>query len=280
MSGRSLDQRGFTLMETLVSIGIAAIVLGGLATAVRGQSRSAIFQMGTADMSQNVTGALDLFKRDMRMAGFGMGAIPTATLAPVVVGPPGAGEVYRVLLRGDYSALQCGAGVTLTLCTGAAVTNTITLDVNAPYPAFTAGRWVMIESKILGLAEVRTITAWNSATRVISVTPALAQTYAAGSTVRQIDDLLYVLDTQGVLRRNGSPVADGITAVGALQLRYVLNDGTTVTDPSASLDLLRAATLRLRGEGNTHDGMQPQADVSTEVRIRNLAISSIPVENL
>jgi hypothetical protein len=127
---------------------------------------------------------------------------------------------------------------------------------------------------------VRTITAWDSGTRVIGVSPALTQTYAAGSPVRQIDDLLYVLDTQGMLRRNADPVADGITDVGALQLRYVLDDGTTVTDPSASLDQLRAATLRIRAAGNDHDGMQPQADVSTEVRIRNLAISSIPVESL
>jgi hypothetical protein len=81
-----------------------------------------------------------------------MGAIPTATLAPIVVGPVAAGELYRVLLRGDYSALQCGAGATLTLCTATAAATSITLDVNAPYPTFTVGRRVMIESRILGLA--------------------------------------------------------------------------------------------------------------------------------
>src|SRR6185369_6715040 len=129
----SRDRRGFTLLELLVAIGLAAVVLGGLATAVRGQSRAAIFQIGTADMSQNVRSALDLFKRDVRMAGYGMGAVPTATLAPVVVGPAAAGELYRVLLRGDYSVLQCGVGATLALCTATAAASSITLDVSASY---------------------------------------------------------------------------------------------------------------------------------------------------
>jgi prepilin-type N-terminal cleavage/methylation domain-containing protein len=272
------DRRGFTLLETLVSITIAAVVLGALATAVRSQSRSAIFQMGTADASQNVRGALDLFKRDVRMAGFGMGAVPTATLAPVAVEAAGAGELYRLRLRGDYSVLQCGAGATLGTCTGSGALSTITLDATAaPYPTFVVGRRVAIESKIVGVAEVATITAWNPGTHVISVTPGLTNVYDAGSPVHQIDELLYVLDSQGVLRRNGDPVADQITAVGALQVRYVLADGTTTADPTASLDVLRGATLRLRSTGTTHDGLQPQADVSTEVRIRNLGIATAPV---
>jgi len=135
-------------------------------------------------------------------------------------------------------------------------------------------------SRILGLAEVATISAWNPGTHVLTVTPNLAQTYAGGSPIHQIDDVLYVLDTQGVLRRNGAVVADQITAAGALQVQYVLADGTTVADPSASLGVLRGAAIRLRSVGTNHDGMQPQADATTEVRIRNLGISALPEEDL
>lgn len=275
------DERGFTLIETLVSIGIAAVVLGGLATAVRSQSRSAMFQMGTADVSQNVRSAIDLFKRDVRMAGYGMGAVQTTALEPLVVEAAAAGEKYRVRLRGDYSVLQCGVGAARAVCTATATAGatTITLDATgAPYPTFIVGRRVTIESRILGIAEVKTITGWNAG--VISVDAVLAQTYTAGSPVHQIDDLLYVLDNQGVLWRNGSPVADQITTVGALQMQYVLTDGTVVANPSAVLDKLRGATIRLRSTGTDHDGLQPQADVSTEVRIRNLGISTIPQEDL
>jgi prepilin-type N-terminal cleavage/methylation domain-containing protein len=273
-------ERGFTLPELLVAIAIAFVVLGGLATAVRGQSRSAVFQMGTADMSQNVRSALDLFKRDVRMAGFGMGAVDPATLAPITVQAPGAGELYDVVLRGDYSVLQCGSGATLGICTGSGSLGTITIDASAAYPAFVPGHRVAIESRIFGLAEVATISAWDPGAHALTVTPNLVQTYPVGSPVRQIDDVLYVLDSQGVLRRNGSVVADQINAAGALQVQYVLADGTTIADPSASLPFVRGATLRLRSTGTDHDGLQPQADATTEVRIRNLAISAIPEEDL
>ncbi len=264
-----MNQRGFTLTEMLVSITIAAVVLAGLATTVSSQSRSAIFQMGTADVSQNVRGALALFKRELRMAGYGMGAVPTATLEPVKVEAVGAGEVYRVRLRGSYANAQ-------TFGSAAAGTGSITIDAAAVVPTFTAGRYVSIESPILGTAEVGTIASFNAGTRTITFSPNLVNTYALGSPVHQIEDVLYVLDTQGRLKRNADIVADQITAANALTLQYILTDGTSVADPSANLDLLRSATIRMQASGTTSSGLTPQADLSAEVRIRNLAIATAP----
>jgi prepilin-type N-terminal cleavage/methylation domain-containing protein len=272
---RRARERGFTLMELLVAITIAAVVLTGLATAVQSQSRSAIFTLGSADMSQDVRSAINLFKRDVRMAGYNLGAVPTATLAPVVVNANGAGELYHITLRGNYQNVSS---------TGSAVagSSTITLDATA-VPAcgtvtFTVGKRVTIESKILGVAEVTTISGVNTPGCTISLATPLVQVYDPGSPVRQIDDVVYILDNLGVLRRNGAPVGDGLTAANALQVAYILADGSAVSDPSASLDVLRGATIRIQTLGTNNAGLTPQGDASTQVRIRNIGIATIPVE--
>ncbi|HEY2387732.1 MAG TPA: prepilin-type N-terminal cleavage/methylation domain-containing protein [Candidatus Binatia bacterium] len=275
MSARLACRRGFTLLELLVSIGIAAIVLTGLASAVASQSRSAILTLGTADMSQDARSAIDLFKRDVRMAGYNMGAVATATLAPIVVNANAAGEVYHITLRGNYQNVNSTGSA-------AAATSTITLDATA-VPAcgtlvFTAGKRLAIESQILGAAEVGTITAWNSGACTITLAAPLVQAYVAGSPVHQIDDVIYILTNTGVLRRNGDPVADGLTLSNALQVSYVLSDGSTTSDPSASLDVLRAATIRVIATGSNQSGTTPQADASTQVRIRNLGIATAALE--
>jgi len=269
--------RGFTLLELLVSIGIAAIVLGGLASAVASQSRSAIFTLGSADMSQDVRSAIDLFKRDVRMAGFNMGAIPTATLAPVVVNANGAGETYHITLRGNYGNVSSTGSA-------AAGATTIALDATA-VPAcstltFTTGKRVSIESQILGAAEVSTISGWAPGPPCqLTISTALVQTYGAGSPVHQIDDVVYILNNTGVFWRNGLAVADGMTVANAVQVSYVLSDGTAVADPSGSLDILRAAAIRMQAAGINNAGITPQADTSTQVRIRNLAIATAPLES-
>ena len=254
------NRRGFTLIELMVSIGIAASVLGMLASAVSSQGRSAIFQMGAADMQQNVRGALDLFEREVRMAGFGLSAVPTAVLAPVEVKAPG-GDLYLLDLRGNYRNVKSR---------GSAANSTITLDATAkPWPTFTVGEQVAIESPILGVAEVRTIGAYSIVAGTVTLNTPLANAYDAGSAVNQIDTLVYRLDTNGVLWRNTDAVADQINL---LALTYVLDDGTAVPNPSADLDTLRSATVQMRSARPPHDGLTAQSQLGTEIRMRNLGI--------
>jgi prepilin-type N-terminal cleavage/methylation domain-containing protein len=271
MSTRLACRRGFTLLELLVSIGIAAIVLGGLASAVASQSRSAILTLGTADMSQDARGSVDLFKRDVRMAGYNMGAVPTATLAPVVVNANAAGELYHITLRGNYQNVNSTGSA-------AAASSVITLDATA-VPAcgtlvFTPGKRLAVESLILGIAEVGTITVWDSGTCTITLAAPLVSGYGVGSPVHQLDDVVYILSNTGLLTRNGDPVADGLTLANALQVSYVLSDGSATSDPSASLDILRGATVRIIATGTNQTGTTPKADASTQVRIRNLGIAT------
>jgi prepilin-type N-terminal cleavage/methylation domain-containing protein len=260
LTPRVANRRGFTLIELLVSLGIAASVLGILASAVASQGRSAVFQMGTADMQQNVRGALDLFEREVRMAGFGLSAVPTTALAPVQVVAPGL-NLYLLNLRGNYLNVKSR---------GLALNSTITLDATAaPWPTFTVGEQVAIESALLGVAEVRTIGAYNNVAGTITLSTPLTNAYEAGSLVNQIDTLVYRLDAAGIFWRNSDAVADQINL---LDLTYVLTDGSAVANPSANLATLRSATVDMRSARPPRDGQTAQSQLGTEIRIRNLGI--------
>jgi len=266
-----LEQRGFTLLELLVAVTVSAIVLTILASGMRSQGRATIFQTGTADMQQNVRNALSVFRRELRMVGYGMSEVPADVLAPIQV--PAVGSGYEVRLRGNFDNIEsrgsAGAG-----------TSTVALDAGAaPYPPFEVGQRIAIESAILAVAEVRTISAYDSGTGVISLSGGpLDNTYDLGSRVRQINEVRYVLGADNILRRGTQLVLNEIIAdqMDAMAMQYVLLDGTELVDPVGALDLLRAATVDMHVESVEHDGLKPEAELDTEIRIRNLGIVRTP----
>jgi prepilin-type N-terminal cleavage/methylation domain-containing protein len=258
-----MSRRGFTLVELLVALTVSAIVLTILASAVRSQGRSTVFQTGQADMQQNVRGALDLFRRELRMAGYGMGEVTEGVLAPLLVPDPGTNQ-YEVRLRGNFDNVMSRGSA-------AAGSTTIVLDATAaPFPVFVVGERVSIESAILALAEVREIGSYDQGTGVMGLSGGvLVNAYDPGSFVRQINEVRYVLDADDIFRRANDVIADQLDL---LALQYVLLDGTTVANPAGSIADLRAATVSMHSETTAHDGMTPEAELDTEVRIRNLGI--------
>jgi prepilin-type N-terminal cleavage/methylation domain-containing protein len=278
-----MSRRGFTLVELLAAISVASIALVMLASAVKSQGSSAVYQMGSADMQQNVRGALDLFRREVRMAGYGMSAVSPTTLPILEVPAPDAGEVYKVNLYGNYGFVRSRVGAA-----GAAQSaSTVLLAPSGPSGAclpgtppmtYTVGQRVSIESVLLSVNQVLTITAYSAVNCSIGVTPALNADYESGSPVNEIQQVVYTLDANNVLFRNGVVMADQIDAMA---MAYILKDGTQLANPSAVLPDLRSATIRLHSETTEHEGVTPQAELQTEVRIRNLDIVRTPaLDNL
>lgn len=271
-----MNRRGFTLIELLAAIGVAALALGILASAVRSQGSNAIFQMGAADMQQNVRGALELFRREVRMAGLGMSAVPSATLPILSVPAVGAGEAYRVQLYGNYNSVRTRVNADIAANSTVIPLQRYTASAclsGTPAKVFTTGQRLAVESALLGYAEVRTISAYDAVNCNVTVTPALTNAYASGSPINEIQQINYVLTTTNVLQRAGVVVADQIDT---LQMAYILNDGTQVANPSAVLANLRSATLRMHSVMPERNGLTPEAGLDTEVRIRNLAIVRTP----
>jgi prepilin-type N-terminal cleavage/methylation domain-containing protein len=275
-----MNRRGFTLVELLAAISVAAIALVMLASAVKSQGSSAVYQMGSADMQQNVRGALDLFRREVRMAGYGMSGVLPGTLPILRVPAAADGELYRVELFGNYGFVKsrvntagvAGGGSTVPLLpTGAAGA----CLPGTPAKQFTVDQRVSIESALRGIADVYTITAYSSVNCTITVSPTVvAGGYESGSPVNEVQQVTYVLRDNNVLTRNGVLAADQIDA---LVMAYILRDGAETADPAAVLTDLRSATIRLKAAQAEHDGLTPQAELAGEVRIRNLAIVRSPM---
>lgn len=277
------NRRGFTLVELLAAIGVASIALTMLASAVRSQGSSAMYQMGTADMQQNVRGALEVFRREVRMAGYGMSSVRSAVLPIVNTPAPGANEIFRVVLFGNFNFVRSrvvDAGV-------AAGGGTVLLTPSGPAGAclpglpakqFTQDQRVSIESALRGVADVYTVTGYSAVNCSITVTPNLVAPYDGGSSVNEIQQVAYSLGTNNVLSRNDVIIADQIDL---MEMTFILEDGTEVVNPSAVLPQLRSAGITLRSEKPERDGLTPRAELQSEVRIRNLDLVREPmVDNL
>jgi type IV pilus assembly protein PilW len=61
---------GFTLVEMMVSMGIGMVIMAGVATTFRSQTRVYNAQEQVNEMEQNARGALDVIGRELKMAGY------------------------------------------------------------------------------------------------------------------------------------------------------------------------------------------------------------------
>jgi prepilin-type N-terminal cleavage/methylation domain-containing protein len=276
-----MNRRGFTLVELLAAISVASIALVMLAGAVKSQGSSAVYQMGSADMQQNVRSALDLFRREVRMAGYGMSAVKPTTLPILQVPSVGAGELYRIDLYGNFNFVRsrvntagAASGATTVLLAPSGLAGACLPGSKV----YTVGQRVSIESVLLSVNQVLTIISYSAVNCSIGVTPALNADYESGSPVNEIQQITYSLTTGNVLLRNGVVVADQIDA---LTMAYILENGTQTANPSTVMKDLRSASITLRSEMAAHEGMRPQAELQSEVRIRNLDIVRTPaLDNL
>lgn len=65
--------KGLTLIELLVALGISAILFGGMYKTFINQQKTYTVQEEVVDMQQNIRGGINLMMREIRMAGFGIG---------------------------------------------------------------------------------------------------------------------------------------------------------------------------------------------------------------
>jgi len=145
---RRSDERGFTLIEIMVTLAITLIIMAGTMRAVSDAMRASEVAQGTTSMNQGLRTALDIMVRDMLQIGQGLPSgrtidIPNGSGATAVKlpGPPGT---TRTLPTGttELTAIVPGTGlgptingvatdvITFVLADGAFLSTVSDYDVN------------------------------------------------------------------------------------------------------------------------------------------------------
>lgn len=254
-------EEGNTIAELLAASFLSLLVLSVVFGAVRAQGRSAAIQSGAADAHLTIRGASEILLSDLRMAGFGMLAVPPASDLPPIEVTRASGTTTLVL-RGNFS------NATAALAQAAAVgASQLVVTPTAGSGSFKSGNRLVVDS---GLAsEVRTITGVSASgsNLTLSLDTPLARSYPIGPDVAQIESVTYAL-ASGVLRRAGQVLADDVTS---FDLSFIDQAGTPSASPGTSP---RSAVLNLgaRQAAPAADAPKVASSVSIEAHLRNLAM--------
>jgi type IV pilus assembly protein PilW len=74
MIADSINRKGFTLVELMVTMAVAGFVLAGIYAGYQAQLKTHATQQVAVDIQQNLRGAMYFLQRSIRMAGFGTNA--------------------------------------------------------------------------------------------------------------------------------------------------------------------------------------------------------------
>lgn len=243
-----MRQRGYTIIELLVAMGVLTVLLGVVYSGVQPQVRHAGAITRAAQMQSETRAAFDLMSRDLRMAGYGIDVTMPGVPAPAIYGSDKTfwGNYTNVRTTGS------GAGSVVTVASGT---------------GFQPGNYLVINSPLFG-GEARIIAGVLSNT-VVLASP-LSRVYAAGSAVHQLEPIRYLM-SGATMMRNGQAA---LTGVQTNSIQYYLEDGSLVSSPPAKPGRMRTALVNLTAvhadapAGSTPDDL----NLSAEVRIRNLGL--------
>lgn len=120
------DQRGFTLIDTLVGLAVALVVGAGAVTFVRAQSLALRTQAAQTDVNDQARGVIELMAREIRLAGLNPRCITTPPPVTALV----TAEPQRLRIqydRNENGILDTGASASEDV-TYQYVTDTLTLQ--------------------------------------------------------------------------------------------------------------------------------------------------------
>jgi prepilin-type N-terminal cleavage/methylation domain-containing protein len=275
MQKEKTRNRGFTLLELLVTLVLSLVVIGAIYRTFKSQEDSFVIQDQVTAMQQNLRAAMYTMSRDIQMASF-ISNFDSTTYTNIDWDPTLAGnEVIRPLIYGrnndDGSGIDVKPGSDVLvvvkasndpadrrqLTGGDAATNyTLTLtafqnDAGGPLNLDPAVyKFGVLLKSDLSRAEVFEVQ--SKAGNTLTFTNSLQENYGTGDWVYRADVIIYKVNEDAnhpsLLRENlGNDNGFQVIAenMDNLQFQYVLANGTTVDDPAGQEANVRAVQVCL-----------------------------------
>jgi type II secretory pathway pseudopilin PulG len=228
---------GFSLVELLVSIGLAGMVLGTVTQFFTSHAHRMREHTYRVETQQALRGALDAMTRDIRLAG---ACLPVNGNFMALAGTDddNAGDSITIRTGLTRADLSCVLGT----LTNQAASGSTTLQVDDASD-FVVGKLAYVRDPN-GSGEIREVTAFSAGADTVTVSPGVNQVYPAGSSVYAMDQRIYALRTDvdppllmlTIDNGDPQPFAAGIAR---LDVEYILDrDCPTcdVVDLSSPLD--------------------------------------------
>ncbi len=260
------DQRGFMPLEALIAASTFLFILFAVYLVYEASRNTFARGEAKTDIQQNARMALSTMEREIRMAGYGVLAVPCPGALPRIVEARPRKITFRADLRNVLPATltaQANAGassLTVNTTSGIAANDTIYLTDGATCAALT----------------VQTV-----AGVTLTLTTALATAYAIGSQVYRPKDVTFNITGGQLTRDEVNPGAAPSASPPVLAkrvkdqdtFRYFLADNVTeiaANNPVADPTTIRRITITLL-TSDTPPGLDLQSyTLTSDVRPRNL----------
>jgi prepilin-type N-terminal cleavage/methylation domain-containing protein len=269
-TARPRDDRGFTLLELIVTLFAATIVVGAVMQFYVSQHYHVNQQMEVADLQQNLRAAMQEISDQLRMAGYGL---PTA-MDPIIASntdPDSVQFFYRRTPTSQAELTQDMTDVTEDLyCVGHDLCD------------FSSSTWAYIFDPSTNTGEFFYMTAVDDAgDRIRHTTTPLSKAYATGSEVYAVEIFKYYVDRSDpvnpvlVRSRQGEGPVVFSEGIDSLEFEYLMPTGAWSHAPPAGR-LVRAVRITVTAVGRSNtDGVLDgprQRRLTSRVNIRNLAM--------
>lgn len=257
---RLIGERGFTIVEMMVAVGVTAVIVAAAMTTVVNTNRANIANSQIADTQQNVRLATELIGRDIKMAGFNYNPTDPATSSiagctttvgaiskPVGIRPQDQNSAGADTGPDSISMVvpvQNTTAWTLTAAVGG------TQNAPAPYNSISLSAAAITQMVSQGLGVGSTISIGGAVSKTVASVAATSIGFGAGNFVDArfpAGTAVYLMQcvqyqviannvatcgsTRPCLVRNGTPIVDGVED---LQITYAC-DGCNTTAPNPAL---------------------------------------------
>ncbi len=272
MKGSAIQRnKGFSLIELLVVLGISTVAVAGLYQSFVAQVHPHAVQEQVVEMRQNLRSSVDRMTREIRMAGYGgdmIAAFGNVNTFIEVISPANgsSNDSITIILADEVARLKQNT---------AAGGNQLILSVTNGSDLFNTTK-----KKYLCLNGQNNYLVANASGDTITLATPLSEDHLADETVSLVKAITYKIQpgTMNLVRdeNTGDGSQSMADAVEDLQFQYILSDGS-VSDAPAAPSEIRSVSLTVAGRTqNPHstspgDGYQRQT-LTSHTEVRNLGL--------